>query len=116
MCGIVGYVGHRDAMSVILPGLRRLEYRGYDSAGIATATDGRLDVRKKAGKIAALEMAVAGDPPRGTLGIGHSRCGTHGPPSDANAHSHIDCLSPLAVVHYGITEHYRDLRTTMPQA
>jgi len=113
MCGIVGYVGHRDAMSVILPGLRRLEYRGYDSAGIATATHGCLDVRKKTGKIAALEMAVAGDPPRGTLGIGHTRWATHGRPSDANAHPHIDCLAGLAVVHNGIIENYRDLRKTM---
>ena len=113
MCGIVGYVGHRDAMSVILPGLRRLEYRGYDSAGIATASDGCLDVRKKTGKIAALEMAVAGDPPRGTLGIGHTRWATHGRPSDTNAHPHIDCLAGLAVVHNGIIENYRDLRKTM---
>ena len=113
MCGIVGYVGHRDAMSVILPGLRRLEYRGYDSAGIATATHGCLDVRKKTGKIAALEMAVAGDPPRGTLGIGHTRWATHGRPSDTNAHPHIDCLAGLAVVHNGIIENYRDLRKTM---
>ena len=113
MCGIVGYVGHRDAMSVILPGLRRLEYRGYDSAGIATAAGGRLDVRKKTGKIAALEMAVATDPPRGTLGIGHTRWATHGRPSDANAHPHIDCVGQLAVVHNGIIENYRDLRKTM---
>ena len=113
MCGIVGYVGHRDAMSVILPGLRRLEYRGYDSAGIATASDGCLDVRKKTGKIAALEMAVATDPPRGTLGIGHTRWATHGRPSDANAHPHIDCVGQLAVVHNGIIENYRDLRKTM---
>jgi len=113
MCGIVGYVGHRDAMSVILPGLRRLEYRGYDSAGIVTAAGGRLDVRKKTGKIAALEMAVATDPPRGTLGIGHTRWATHGRPSDANAHPHIDCVGQLAVVHNGIIENYRDLRKTM---
>ena len=113
MCGIVGYVGHRDAMSVILPGLRRLEYRGYDSAGIVTAPGGRLDVRKKTGKIAALEMAVATDPPRGTLGIGHTRWATHGRPSDANAHPHIDCVGQLAVVHNGIIENYRDLRKTM---
>src|SRR2546426_6523815 len=113
MCGIVGYVGHREAVSFILPGLRRLEYRGYDSAGIATVARACLDVRKRTGKIAALETSLAPDPPIGTLGIGHTRWATHGRPSDANAHPHVDCHSQLAVVHNGIIENYRELRKTL---
>ena len=113
MCGIVGYIGHRDAAAFILPGLRRLEYRGYDSAGIATVSPTGLNVRKRIGKIAALETAVAADPPPGTLGVGHTRWATHGRPSDANAHPHVDCRSRLAVVHNGIIENYRQLRKTL---
>jgi glutamine---fructose-6-phosphate transaminase (isomerizing) len=113
MCGIVGYVGHRDALSVIVPGLHRLEYRGYDSAGIATVNDGTLDVRKTTGKIAALETLIEADRPAGTLGIGHTRWATHGRPTDANAHPHVDCRSTLAVVHNGIIENYRELRRTL---
>jgi glucosamine--fructose-6-phosphate aminotransferase (isomerizing) len=113
MCGIVGYVGHRDAASFILPGLRRLEYRGYDSAGIATVDAGVLDVRKKTGKIVALETELAAAPPPGTLGIGHTRWATHGRPSDVNAHPHVDCHERLAVVHNGIIENYRELRRTL---
>ena len=113
MCGIVGYVGHRDALSVIVPGLHRLEYRGYDSAGIATVNDGRLDVRKTVGKISALETLIGSDRPAGTLGIGHTRWATHGRPTDANAHPHVDCQSTLAVVHNGIIENYRELRRTL---
>src|SRR5438093_13472858 len=113
MCGIVGYTGHRDAAGFVLPGLHRLEYRGYDSAGIATISGGILDVRKTIGKIVDLEALLAGDPPRGTLGIGHTRWATHGRPSDANAHPHVDCRSRLAVVHNGIIENYRELRKTL---
>ena len=113
MCGIVGYVGHRDAVSVILPGLRRLEYRGYDSAGIATVSEGSLDVRKTTGKIADLEILLASDRPNGALGIGHTRWATHGRPSDTNAHPHVDCQSHLAIVHNGIIENYRELRKTL---
>ena len=113
MCGIVGYIGHRDAAGFILPGLHRLEYRGYDSAGIATVSGTVLDVRKTIGKIADLEALLAGDAPRGTLGIGHTRWATHGRPSDANAHPHVDCKSQLAVVHNGIIENYRELRKTL---
>ncbi len=113
MCGIVGYVGHREAISVILPGLRRLEYRGYDSAGAATVAGRSLDVRKRTGKIAALETVITVDPPRGTLGIGHTRWATHGRPSDANAHPHVDCQAEVAVVHNGIIENYRQLRKTL---
>ena len=113
MCGIVGYVGHRDAVSFILPGLRRLEYRGYDSAGIATVSKMALDVRKTAGKIADLETLLAADPPQGTLGVGHTRWATHGRPSDANAHPHLDCQSQVAIVHNGIIENYRELRKAL---
>src|SRR6059036_3617305 len=113
MCGIVGYVGHRDAVSFILPGLRRLEYRGYDSAGIATVSRMALDVRKTAGKIADLEALLAADRPQGTLGVGHTRWATHGRPSDANAHPHLDCQSQVAIVHNGIIENYRELRKAL---
>jgi len=113
MCGIVGYVGHRDAVSFILPGLRRLEYRGYDSAGIATVSGMALDVRKTTGKIADLETLLASDPPRGILGVGHTRWATHGRPSDANAHPHLDCHAQLAIVHNGIIENYRELRKAL---
>jgi glucosamine--fructose-6-phosphate aminotransferase (isomerizing) len=113
MCGIVGYVGHRDALSFILPGLRRLEYRGYDSAGIVTVSEGALDVRKTTGKIADLETLLGSNRPSGVLGIGHTRWATHGRPSDTNAHPHVDCQSQLAIVHNGIIENYRELRKTL---
>src|SRR5205807_1904290 len=113
MCGIVGYVGHQDAVSFILPGLRRLEYRGYDSAGIATVSGQSLDIRKTTGKIADLEALIASDRPEGALGVGHTRWATHGRPPDTNAHPHIDCQSRLAVVHNGIIENYRELRKTL---
>ena len=113
MCGIVGYVGHRDALSFILPGLRRLEYRGYDSAGIVTVSKGTLDVRKTTGKIADLERLLGSNRPSGALGIGHTRWATHGRPSDHNAHPHVDCRSQLAIVHNGIIENYRELRKTL---
>jgi glucosamine--fructose-6-phosphate aminotransferase (isomerizing) len=110
MCGIVGYIGHRDAISFLIPGLRRLAYRGYDSAGVATLNGARLEVQKVAGKIATLEAAIAASPPQGRLGIAHTRWATHGRPSVANAHPHVDCGSRLAIVHNGIIENYRELR------
>jgi glucosamine--fructose-6-phosphate aminotransferase (isomerizing) len=113
MCGIVGYVGHRDAVSFILSGLRRLEYRGYDSAGVATVAGTSLDVRKTIGKIAALEARLIADRPHGVVGIGHTRWATHGRPSDSNAHPHVDCQSRVAIVHNGIIENYRELRKTL---
>jgi len=113
MCGIVGYIGHQDAVSFILSGLRRLEYRGYDSAGIATVSERSLTVRKTTGKIANLEALIASDTPNGTLGVGHTRWATHGRPSDTNAHPHVDCHSRLAIVHNGIIENYRELRKAL---
>ncbi len=113
MCGIVGYTGYRDAVSFIVPGLRRLEYRGYDSAGLATIFGAAVEVRKTVGKIADLEDLLAKDRPNGTVGVGHTRWATHGRPSDANSHPHLDCHSRLAIVHNGIIENYRELRRTL---
>jgi glucosamine--fructose-6-phosphate aminotransferase (isomerizing) len=111
MCGIVGYTGPREAGPVLLDGLRRLEYRGYDSAGIALVTaNGDLFVEKRAGKVAVLQDALGGDPPRAGLGLGHTRWATHGRPSDLNAHPHSDCTGRITVVHNGIVENFRELR------
>ncbi|MBF4162914.1 glutamine--fructose-6-phosphate transaminase (isomerizing) [Nocardioides acrostichi] len=111
MCGIVGYVGHRPAQEVVIEGLRRLEYRGYDSAGIALVDDGRVAWRKKAGKLANLEKEIADSPlPASSLGIGHTRWATHGGPTDANAHPHLGYGGRVAVVHNGIIENVDELR------
>ncbi len=113
MCGIVGYVGHRPAVEVVIDGLRRLEYRGYDSAGVAVLDGGQLQVERKAGKLANLEKELAarsatGGMP-GSLGIGHTRWATHGPPTDGNAHPHVDCDGAFAVVHNGTIENFEEL-------
>ena len=120
MCGIVGYVGrfseNREyfAEDVVLEGLRRLEYRGYDSAGLAVYFDGQLQWRKKAGKVAALEAEIAARPlPNSVLGIGHTRWATHGGPSDVNSHPHVVAGGKLAVVHNGIIENFAELKTSM---
>ncbi|MCI5688467.1 MAG: glutamine--fructose-6-phosphate transaminase (isomerizing) [Emergencia sp.] len=110
MCGIVGYVGADNARDIIIDGLKKLEYRGYDSAGIALLADGKLIVRKKEGKIANLEKAIAGENLFGTTGIGHTRWATHGAPSDFNAHPHINSDSSIAIVHNGIIENYVELK------
>ena len=111
MCGIVGYVGPKNATPILLDGLQRLEYRGYDSAGIAVVTPtGELRVRKAAGKLQNLRAALAVAEPEGQLGIGHTRWATHGRPSDDNAHPHSDCDETVTVVHNGIIENYADLR------
>jgi len=110
MCGIVGYVGQQDALEVVLDGLRRLEYRGYDSAGVAILSeDGELAVRKRSGKLANLDKVLAVDPLTGTLGIGHTRWATHGPPTDRNAHPQVDCSGRVAVVHNGTIENFEVL-------
>jgi glucosamine--fructose-6-phosphate aminotransferase (isomerizing) len=111
MCGIVGYTGPREAGPILLDGLRRLEYRGYDSAGIALVTDdGDLFVEKRAGKVAVLTDALGGEPPSAGIGLGHTRWATHGRPSDLNAHPHSDCTGRITVVHNGIVENFRELR------
>src|SRR5688572_11667519 len=110
MCGIVGYVGPDEALPILLEGLRRLEYRGYDSAGVALL-DGGLSVVKRAGKLSELEDALAaGDRPTGHTGMGHTRWATHGPPTDQNAHPHVDCSGRIAVIHNGIIENFQGLR------
>jgi len=110
MCGIVGYVGPDEALPIVLEGLRRLEYRGYDSAGVALL-DGALAVVKRAGKLAELERALdLSAPPSGRVGIAHTRWATHGEPSDRNAHPHVDCSGRIAVIHNGIIENFHELR------
>ncbi len=110
MCGIVGYIGSRKAVNVLIEGLRRLEYRGYDSAGVATLGDNEIFHLKVAGKVADLTAAVADQPIDGTVGIAHTRWATHGPPTEVNAHPHLDCQGTIAVVHNGIIENYDALR------
>ncbi|MBL0172811.1 MAG: glutamine--fructose-6-phosphate transaminase (isomerizing) [Gemmatimonadaceae bacterium] len=104
MCGIVGYVGDKIATPVLLDGLKRLEYRGYDSAGVAIMNGKGVETRKAAGKISRLESVIDANPPRGTLGIGHTRWATHGPPTEGNAHPHVSTDRSIAVVHNGIIE------------
>jgi glucosamine--fructose-6-phosphate aminotransferase (isomerizing) len=110
MCGIVGYLGHQPAVPILLEGLSKLEYRGYDSAGIVVPFNGSLQVEKKAGKLAVLRSCLNGSAGGATMGIGHTRWATHGPPTDANAHPHLDCSGDIAVVHNGIIENYLALR------
>ncbi|MBC7251727.1 MAG: glutamine--fructose-6-phosphate transaminase (isomerizing), partial [Anaerolineae bacterium] len=110
MCGIVGYVGSRDATSIIVEGLRRLEYRGYDSAGLAVVQDGCLTRRRAVGKLTNLDQVLAEQPVRGTVGIGHTRWATHGGVTEANAHPHTDCTGDVVVVHNGIVENYLELK------
>src|SRR5690606_35871300 len=109
MCGIVAYLGHRQAHEVILKGLKRLEYRGYDSAGIALL-DGGLNVYKKRGKVSDLEESLAGRNLDSTIGIGHTRWATHGEPNDVNAHPHFSGSGKMAIIHNGIIENYTALR------
>ena len=111
MCGIVGYVGNKQALNVVVEGLRKLEYRGYDSAGVAVVNDKKLNVRKKAGKLTNLETLIGSDPlPDSTTAIGHTRWATHGIPNDANAHPHVDESNEIAVIHNGIIENFSELR------
>jgi glucosamine--fructose-6-phosphate aminotransferase (isomerizing) len=110
MCGIVGYIGDRGAIGIILDGLRRLEYRGYDSAGVAVLGGEGLQVRRSAGKIRALEAMLREQPVTGSAGLGHTRWATHGRPSEENAHPHTDCTGSLVVVHNGILENYLPIK------
>ncbi len=113
MCGIVGYTGRQDAVGILVDGLRRLEYRGYDSAGIAVQTPAGLDVRRSVGKIDRLRQAIERRPLAGTTGLGHTRWATHGRPCDGNAHPHVDCTRRLVVVHNGILENYLELKAEL---
>src|SRR5438105_14182751 len=111
MCGIVGYVGDKQVVGVILDGLRKLEYRGYDSAGIAVVDEqGALTIRRAEGKLRNLEEAIRLKPLDGTYGIGHTRWATHGRPTEENAHPHRDCTGNIVVVHNGIIENYVALK------
>ncbi len=115
MCGIVGYVGDGEALPVLLEGMRKLEYRGYDSAGVAIIEGGSIDVVRKAGQIGNLEKALNGHQLGGSTGIGHTRWATHGAPTDGNAHPHRDCSGRLAIVHNGIIENHDVLRAELKQ-
>ncbi len=110
MCGIVGYIGDQNVVQVLMEGLRRLEYRGYDSAGIALVRDGALHVRRSPGKLKLLEQVLVEDPVEGLFGIGHTRWATHGRPTEENAHPHRDCTGNITLVHNGIIENYLELK------
>src|SRR5438477_3181634 len=111
MCGIVGYVGRAEAVPILLDGLRRLEYRGYDSAGVAIVDPHHdIGIRKCAGRIASLGKLIAEDPPSGSFGISHTRWATHGKVTDENAHPHLDATGRLALVHNGVIENYQTLK------
>jgi glutamine---fructose-6-phosphate transaminase (isomerizing) len=110
MCGIIGYIGTKQVVPVLIDGLRRLEYRGYDSAGVAVVRDGTIELRRSAGKLSRLEEVIATNPVQGEYGIGHTRWATHGRPTEENAHPHRDCTGRIVVVHNGIIENYLDLK------
>ena len=116
MCGIVGYTGPRDAAPLLVNGLRRLEYRGYDSAGVAIQEDGHLEVRRAEGKLDNLVHVIADKPVSGPAGIGHTRWATHGRPSEQNAHPHVDCGGVTAVIHNGIIENFAELKAPLEAA
>jgi glucosamine--fructose-6-phosphate aminotransferase (isomerizing) len=113
MCGIVGYIGPKAVVPVLIDGLRRLEYRGYDSAGVAVVRQGVINVRRSAGKLSRLEEAIRADPLDGEYGVGHTRWATHGRPTEENAHPHRDCTGRIVVVHNGIIENYLELKHTL---
>lgn len=110
MCGIVGYIGSKQATPFLIEGLTKLEYRGYDSAGIAVLNGEKIRVEKSVGRLAALEEKIESNVPEGNIGIGHTRWATHGRPSDNNSHPHTDCHGDFAVVHNGIIENYMTLK------
>ena len=110
MCGIIGYIGPKEVVPVLIDGLRRLEYRGYDSAGVAVVRNGTVNLRRSAGKLSNLEDVIVADPITGDYGVGHTRWATHGRPTEENAHPHRDCTGRIVVVHNGIIENYLDLK------
>ena len=110
MCGIIGYIGPKDVVPVLIDGLRRLEYRGYDSAGVAVVHDGTVELRRSAGKLSRLEDVITLNPIAGDYGVGHTRWATHGRPTEENAHPHRDCTGKIVVVHNGIIENYLELK------
>src|SRR6201986_273634 len=110
MCGIIGYIGPKDVVPVLIDGLRKLEYRGYDSAGVAVVRNGLVDLRRSAGKLSNLEDAIGAEPISGDSGRGHTRWATHGRPTEENAPPHCDCPGKIVVVHNGIIENYLDLK------
>src|SRR5213595_3743874 len=116
MCGILGYIGPKKVVPVVIEGLRKLEYRGYDSAGIAVVNGtGKLEIRRAPGKLRNLEEAIAKSPLEGTYGIGHTRWATHGRPTEENAHPHRDCSGRVVVVHNGIIENYVSLKKKLAE-
>ena len=115
MCGIIGYIGARPVVPLVIAGLKTLEYRGYDSAGVAVVRDGRIERRRAKGKISVLEENLAQSPLEGEYGIGHTRWATHGRPSEENAHPHLDCTGKLVLVHNGIIENYLALKKKLKQ-
>src|SRR5918993_3598234 len=110
MCGIIGYIGSKPVVPVLIDGLRRMEYRGYDSAGVALVGTGGIELRRSAGKLANLETTIKTDPIDGLYGVGHTRWATHGRPTEENAHPHRDCTGRIVVVHNGIIENYLELK------
>jgi glucosamine--fructose-6-phosphate aminotransferase (isomerizing) len=115
MCGIVGYIGDKQADDILLTGLKRLEYRGYDSAGLAILNGSDLQVEKKEGKVDDLRSELNGQLMGGTLGVGHTRWATHGPPSDANAHPHVSSDGSFALVHNGIIENHSSIKKQLQE-
>ena len=115
MCGIIGYIGPKHVVPVLIDGLRRLEYRGYDSAGVAVVRNGAIDLRRSAGKLSNLEDVISAEPLAGDYGVGHTRWATHGRPTEENAHPHRDCTGKIVVVHNGIIENYLDLKHELQQ-
>jgi len=106
MCGIIGYIGPKEVTPILLSGLKNLEYRGYDSAGIAVLDHHKIDIVKSCGRIDSLETLLRKRSPKGNIGIGHTRWATHGPPNETNAHPHDGCNSEIVAVHNGIIENY----------
>src|SRR5262249_43400958 len=115
MCGIIGYIGQRDASEILINGLGQLEYRGYDSAGLATLESGHIETRRTVGRVRQLAASVAERPVGGTIGIAHTRWATHGRPNEKNAHPHVDATDRIALVHNGIIENHGAIRAFLEQ-